>query len=220
MSCCAGDKCSGAKRFFTRWSKSYAKQQRKKGLEKVQQLLLEGIERVPVSSGEVLDIGCGVGAVHLALLQKGALRATGIDAAPGMIKEARNLARERGFMDRVEHVVGDFVQVASDIAPADITVLDKVVCCYEQLESLIEQSARKTRRVYALSWPRDRFYVRWGFKSQIAILKLFRAAFHPFWHNWGHLHRMMHERGFRPVFENDTLLWSVAVFERMGPVPS
>lgn len=220
MSCCGDGSCAGAQRFFTRRSRSYGKRQRKKGLEKVQQQLVEGIERSPITSAKVLDIGCGVGAVHLTLLEKGADRAVGIDAAPGMIKEARRLAMERGLLERVDHVVGDFVSRAGEIRPADITILDKVVCCYEHLDTLVALSTDRSRRVYAITRPRDRFIVRSMFKIQIGLLKLFRATFRPFWHDWDRLHRMIREKGFRPMYENNTFLWTVAVFERVGPFPA
>ncbi|MEX2117713.1 MAG: class I SAM-dependent methyltransferase [Bacteroidota bacterium] len=214
MTCCSGQECAGANRFFSRFSAKYAKRFRKKGLEKVQQHLLKGIQRAPVSSAEILDIGCGVGALHIALLQEGAMRATGVDAAVGMIRQARTFAREHGVLEQVNYVLGDFTRVADDLAPADITILDKVVCCYENVDELVGKSLEKTRRVYALSMPRESLIVRWGFAIEIFFAKLFKATFRPYWHNWKNLRAKITSRGFRPVYENRTILWSIAVFER------
>jgi len=214
MICCSGQECAGADKFFSKFSAKYAKRFRKKGLEKVQNDLLEGIKRVPIPSAEILDIGCGVGALHITLLREGARRATGVDAAAGMIEQARTFAREHGVLEHVKHVLGDFTQIAEDLPAADITILDKVVCCYENADELVDKSLDKTRRVYALSVPRENAFVRWGFSIQIFFAKLFKTAFRPYWHDWKDLHAMIISRGFRPVFESSTFLWSIAVFER------
>jgi SAM-dependent methyltransferase len=183
-------------------------------LEKIQRYLLEGIHTEPVESKQILDIGCGVGALHLTLLQEGAARAIGIDAAEGMITNARALAGELGLSERTEYIVGDFVDHAATLPEADIILMDKVVCCYGDLERLISVSALKAKSIFGLTHPTDRFLVRWFFKSHIAILKLFRAPFHPFWHDWKEMDRMIRSAGFQPVYTHSTFLWQAKVFRR------
>ncbi len=39
-------------------------------LEKLQRYLLEGVRKEPFASKEILDMGCGVGALHMTLLLK------------------------------------------------------------------------------------------------------------------------------------------------------
>lgn len=214
MTCCSGPECPGTNKFFTRFSAKYAKRFRRKGLEKVQVHLLKGIGHVPVPSAEILDIGCGVGALHIALLREGAARATGVDAAEGMIRQARAFAEKHGVQAKVQYVLGDFTLLANDLPSADITILDKVVCCYENVHELLGQSLQKTRRIFALSMPRETVIVRWGFLLQIAVAKLFRASFTPYWHDWNGLRISITSYGFRPVYENRTFLWEILVFER------
>ncbi len=214
MTCCNGPECAGTNKFFTRFSSKYAKRFRRKGLEKVQMHLLKGIKHVPVPSAEILDIGCGVGALHIALLREGAAHATGVDAADGMIRQARTFAEEHGVQAKVQYMLGDFTHLANDLPQADITILDKVVCCYENVHELLGRSMEKTRRVFALSMPRETMIVRWGFLLQIAVAKLFRASFTPYWHDWDHLRTSITSGGFRPVYENRTFLWNILVFER------
>ncbi|HEX9614734.1 MAG TPA: methyltransferase domain-containing protein, partial [Bacteroidota bacterium] len=196
MNCCSSESCRGAASFFSRWSRKYAKRFRKKGLEKVQEYLLEGIRRIPLASAEVLDIGCGVGALHTTLLKEGAVHATAVDAAEGMVLKAQEIAEELGVRGKADYVVGDFVEKASEIREADIVTLDKVVCCYEHLEPLITGALGKTRRILALSWPRNLLIVRWTFGVQIFIARLFRAQFHPFWHDWVRMSEMIQTGGF------------------------
>jgi magnesium-protoporphyrin O-methyltransferase len=176
---------------------------------------LEGIRKNPIPSAEVLDIGCGVGALHLALLKEGAVRATGIDAAEGMVAQARTIAGEQGFQHQTRYVVGDFVEKANQLPPADIVMLDKVVCCYGDLDGLISGSLEKARRLLALSRPRSILLVQCVFAVQIFFARLFRAAFRPYWHDWAQMEGLILAGGFKPFYTNSTFLWTVAVYQRL-----
>lgn len=214
MTCCSSNASSGTNVFFSKWSKKYAKRFQKKGLDKAQLLLLEGIRKETVREKNILDIGCGVGSLHLTLLQEGAARATGVDLAEGMLQKAKELSSAFGLHEKVSYKNGDFVELADSIPDADITILDKVVCCYEDLDLLLEKSLQKTTRVYGLVYPRNNFLVGGVFKLQIAVLKLFRSKFYPFWHDWDLMHTRITQRGFRLLYEKPTLAWQVAVFQR------
>ncbi len=215
MNCCASSDCGGTNDFFSKWARKYAKRFRKKGLEKVQRLLLEGIRTESVQEKDILDIGCGVGSLHLTLLQEGAARATGIDVAEGMLEKAREFSSGLGLQEKVSYRLGDFVELADTLPDADITVLDKVVCCYGDLDRLLENSLKKTKRIYGLVYPRNNFLVGGMFKLQISILRLFRSKFHPFWHDWDIMNQKIAQSGFQLLYQRPTLAWTVAVFQRV-----
>ena len=215
-SCCQSNPLQeGTNRFFSRWSKSYARRFRKGKLDNVQKYLLEGVRKEPIHSKEILDIGCGVGSLHLTLLKEGAAKATGVDMAEGMISQAQKFSKQLGLSERTEYVVGDFVESAEKVGSADITLLDKVVCCYEDADTLVKESAEKTKRVYALSHPRQSFPVKAIFHTEIFFARLFRAKFHPFWHDWQRLRELITAQGFKLIYENATIVWQVAVYRRM-----
>lgn len=212
MECCAQQ---GTNRFFSRWSKNYCKRFLKKGLAKEQRLLIEGIRQESVTSKTVLDIGSGVGALHLSLLQHGAVSAVGVDIAEGMIEKARQLAREMGLTERTRYIVGDFVELNGEVPPSDITLLDKVVCCYENVYNLVEHSTAKTKAVYALTFPRDYLPVRVLFRTQIFIAQLFRFSFRPYWHDWPKVCRAIETKNFEETYRNKTLLWEARVYRKL-----
>lgn len=215
-SCCTPSvSANGTNKFFSRWSKTYAKQFRKKGLAKEQKRLLEGIRKVPVTGKRLLDIGCGVGALHLTLLQEGAAEAVGVDLAEGMIENARQFARDKGLAEKTTYIVGDFVQVSDTVLEADITLLDKVVCCYENLDALLEKSTSRTRSVYALTYPNENLLVKLLFQAHIAFSKLIRMQFRPFWHDWSTMRAWVADRGFRLIYEDSTFFWRVLVYQRV-----
>lgn len=209
MDCCAAE---GTNRFFSRWSRTYRKRFRKKGLEKGQKYLIEGISQHPISSKTILDIGCGVGGLHLNLLQQGAALAVGIDIAEGMINEARKLAGELGLESKTHYYVGDFVTMNGEIPLSDITVLDKVVCCYENVSALLQKSIAKTREIYALSFPTNNLIITFFFKIQIFVSKLLRFSFHPYWHDWEQMCEVIQSHGFREIYRNNTIVWSIRVY--------
>ena len=92
----------GTNKFFSKQATRYMKKFRKKGLAKEQRYLIEGILSAGISGTSVLEIGCGVGGVHLTLLNHGASSATGIDIAEGMLNGAKELAREMNLGDRAK----------------------------------------------------------------------------------------------------------------------
>jgi SAM-dependent methyltransferase len=204
----------GTNKFFSRWSKTYVKRFRRKGLAKEQRYLVEGITQEPLASKTILDIGSGVGSLHLSLLERGAASAVGVDMAQGMIEKARELAREMGLDKRTRYVIGDFATTNGEIPDSDITILDKVVCCYEDVHTLVEKSTSKTKELYALTFPRDYLPVRTIFKTQIFISTLFGFSFRPYWHDWEEICKNIVANGFLEIYRNKTLTWTVRVYRR------
>jgi magnesium-protoporphyrin O-methyltransferase len=162
----------------------------------------------------VLDIGCGAGQVHLALLKEGADHALGIDLSDAMLKEAQKFAASLGFTSRTQYVLGDFTQLSPSIPASDIIILDKVVCCYEHLDDLIQKSTGKTKRVFALTHPKENLLTKALFKGHEAMAKLLRWDFHPFWHDWSRMKSRILSEGFTLQYEQSTLTWHALVFQR------
>jgi len=74
--------------------------------ELIDALLAEGIE-----SATLLDIGAGVGIVHLELLVAGAASALDVDASSAYLAAARAQAERLGLADRVQYRFGDVVEL-------------------------------------------------------------------------------------------------------------
>ena len=215
-SCCTSRSTEGTDKFFTKRSRKYLDRFRSKGLAREQRYLLEGITAAGDGSRSVLDIGCGVGGVHLTLLRQGAGKAVGIDISAGMIQFAGQLSKDLGLADRTSYVHGDFVEMADTVPRCDIVVLDKVVCCYENLDALLKKSLAKTGSVYALSFPRSHIFVRLIARSAMTLGKLFRWSFSPYWHDWERMAGIIRAGGFEEYYRKTTVLWTVCAFRRTG----
>lgn len=100
---------------------------RKNGLGQRALAVIEFLQERGLEGKSVLDIGSGIGALHMELLLAGAERATGVDASPTNIAAARELADEMGVADRVEERQGDFVDLQDTVPQADIVTLDRAI---------------------------------------------------------------------------------------------
>jgi magnesium-protoporphyrin O-methyltransferase len=213
MSCCCPHSNS-ANRFFSRFAGSYRKRFEKKGFEPSQQHLMEGLEQAGFESASILEIGSGVGHLHQTLLEQGASSAVGIDLASKMIEEAQHWAEERDLTDRVRYVEGDFMEIADDFQSAEITVLDKVVCCYPDAEGLVASSLGKTSRVYALTYPRDRWFVRLFMGVMALAMKIARSDFRPYVHSPVQIEKWITRDGFTKNYQHTNLMWLTQVYVR------
>ena len=46
--------------------------------------------------------------------------------------------------------------MSDEIEAADVVTLDRVICCYPDMEALVGRSAERALRLYGLVHPRDR----------------------------------------------------------------
>ena len=213
MNCCSTSS-GGISRHFSRKSEAYARGVRKGKLEPIQKLLIAGAERIGVQNRRLLDVGCGAGALHLELLRRGATSAVGVDLSPDMISQAAGIAEARGLIDRVSYRVGDAVVLRDELGPADITMMDKVVCCYGDLPALIAVATECSGEGLVLSYPRNNWLVRTSFRLEQSWARFRNDDFVPFWHDWEWMKREIELCGFRLLGETNTLMWTAAVFKR------
>ncbi len=113
---------------------------RKDGPGKTAKRLADSIANAGVRDRTLLDVGGGLGDIQLELFRHGLSRATHIEVSEAYGAAALDLARERGFDDRVDFHVGDFVELSGAIPAADFVTLDRVICCYPDMPALLEAS--------------------------------------------------------------------------------
>jgi len=210
--CCVHNRDTG--RFFGWFAKRYRRRFARKGLEPSQKHLVEGVTRSGFNGATLLDIGCGIGCLHQRLLQAGALSAVGVDLSAKMLEEARAQAREQGLAERTDYREGDFVELADVLAPADIVILDKVICCYPDADALVQRSARLAGRVYAFTIPRDRWTVIFALLASRIFLVLIRCGFRSYAHDPAAVDRWLRHEGLVRVFEESTFFWLTRVYSR------
>ena len=74
----------------------------------------------------MLDVGGGLGILSLELLDAGFSRAVVVDASSAYLAAASEEATRRGRSASTEFMHGDFLIVASKLAPSSVVTLDRV----------------------------------------------------------------------------------------------
>jgi SAM-dependent methyltransferase len=202
MQCCCPHSRS-ASRFFSGQARGYRRRFEKKGFEGSQRQLMEGLDHAGYADASVLEIGSGVGHLHQTLLERGAASAVGIDLAQKMIDEAERWAEDRSLKDRTRYLQGDFMELDAALDPADVTVLDKVVCCYPDADGLVHRSLAKTR-----------WYTRAAIGLMALVMKIMRSDFRPYVHSPRSIESWIVEKGFSKDYQNTNAFWLTQVYVR------
>ena len=176
--------------------------------------LLNAVRSLGLHDATLLDIGGGIGAIHHELLEDGVTQATHVDASSAYLRAAEGEAARRGHAGRVKFIQADFTDVASDLPEADIVTLDRVVCCYPDFHSLLTAAAGRTKQVLALSYPREKWYLRIGISFMDWLQALRRDPFRVFVHPVAQMDAVLSAAGLRRVSVKRLFVWEVALYER------
>lgn len=206
--------CVGAADIFDeKTARRELKRLRKRGPSRTTGHLLDALgEEVPGAS--ILDVGGGVGALQLGLLEAGAARALNVDASPAYQAAAREEARRRGLEDRLTFLAGDVVELAAGIEVHDVVTLDRVLCCYPDLDGLVEVTAERARRLWAAVFPREHLGVRLGVRLVNLFQRLRGHPFRVYLHGTERIEKAVRTRGFREQTRRSSFLWDVRIFAR------
>ena len=187
---------------------------RTSGLKGAGKRLVELIAARGVAGADVLEVGGGIGALQLELLQRGAAHTTNAELSPAYEGEAVALLEERSLTQRVDRQILDIAEDPDGVPPADVVLLHRVVCCYPDYERLLGTAARKSKRLLAFSFPPDFAVVR----AAILVLNLwprlrgcdFRSYVHP----EREMLAAVERNGFRIVSRERSGIWRIALLER------
>jgi hypothetical protein len=187
-------------------------QYRRKGPGPTTRRLRGGLVSAGLREGTLLDIGGGLGILSFELLDAGFSRAAVVDASSAYLTAASEEATRRGRSGLAEFLHGDFLIVAAKLAPATVVTLDRVVCCYPSYEPLLKQALQLARTGFAMSYPRDRWFVRAGMWLENARRRRSRNPFRTFVHPPSEMMRIIEGAGFKLASRQRTIAWSSDVF--------
>jgi len=200
--------------FDDRAARDELKSYREKGpdaqeLELVSALAGEGLE-----GATVVDIGAGVGAIGHALVAAGASQVTDVDGSPAYLAAAHEEADRLGTAERWRFMEGDYVGLADDIGPADVTTLGRVLCCYEDWRGLVAASTARTQRLYGVVNPVSRWWMRALAASGNAVFGLFTDKMRLYIHPDRQIDAAIRAAGFQPIYARKGLFWQTAAYRR------
>jgi magnesium-protoporphyrin O-methyltransferase len=215
MSCCAFDE-SVDEEFTRAKAQADLRRYRERGPDSTTRLLLDGLGGAGLLGGTILDIGAGIGALTFEALDRGCSRALIVDASSACLAAASGEATRRGRSGDIQLTRGDFVAVSGTIPAATVVALDRVVCCYPSYEDLLSEALRHAETAIALSYPRDRWYVRLLQRLENGARRWRNNRFTTFVHPEADMRAMIEGAGFRLVSRRGTLVWHADVYRRAG----
>jgi 2-polyprenyl-3-methyl-5-hydroxy-6-metoxy-1,4-benzoquinol methylase len=195
-------------------AKRAAARYRKKGVDKTARLMLAFLEEQGIEGATVLEIGGGVGEVQIELLKRGAARTVNLELSPAYDEEATRLVREAGVEGRAERRLHDIAADPGGVEPADVVVLNRVVCCYPDYERLLGAAADHARRLLVFSYPPRNVLSRLLLGSENLLFKLRRKEFRTFAHPPARMLAVVEERGLLQAYAYRPVVWQIAGFER------
>ena len=190
------------------------KSYRQKGPAKTTNYLLTALKEAGVEGLTLLDIGGGVGIIQHELLPAGVATAVHIDASTAYIETAQKEAKRRGHFDRITYQHGDFVDVAEDVITSDIVTLDRVICCYHDMPSLVNAAATKAEKYIGLVYPRDTWWLKAASRLPNVGFWLFRNPFRIFIHATDAVEAILQQHGFQRLLRKRTFLWQTFLYAR------
>lgn len=186
------------------------------GLVAVSQRLRDVLLSLDPTKKTLLELGCGRGGLLLQLVRAGASRATGVDLSPASIDEARKRFERAQVSEGAHFSVGDAAGVP--LEPHDWVILDRVLCCYPDVERLLANTLPAARHIYAFTVPDSR-----GWRGVAARLEeWFENAWNTlrgrpcpgYVHNLDLIEERLATAGFRLRHRGHQRLWHIAVYER------
>ena len=191
-----------------------AKRYRKRGLDKTAERMVEFLEQRGIEGATVLEVGGGVGEIQIELLKRGAAQAVSLELSSAYDTEADRLLREAGLEGRVERRLHDIASEPEGVAPADVVVLHRVVCCYPDYALLLGAAAEHARRLVVFSYPPRNAVSRLIIAAENLIFGFLRKEYRSFAHPPAAMLGVLGDRGFRSTFAHHGLMWQVTGLER------
>lgn len=212
MPCCSPNGCD---EFFSdRVARRDAARYRRHGLGRSAARIVDLVRRRGVRDRSILEVGAGVGAIPIELLRAGADRATVAEISPAYGPHADALLKEAALGGRVERLLLDFAARAGEVPPADIVILNRVVCCYPDHRLLAGEAAAHARSLLVMTYPRDSWWTRLGIRGANSAQRLMRRDFRVHLHPPASIAAAVEGEGLRQTHLHRGALWEMKAFER------
>ncbi len=182
----------------------------KRGPNRRQQRLLAKVDVSPGS--DVLDLGCGIGALGLTLLERGARHATFVDVSAAYLRTARHLTHKHNLLEQSDFLLGDAATL--DLPDADVVTLDRVVCCYPDAARLLHAASAHSQRYLIFSYPRVNLLMKLGRAFLNGIMRLVGQEYRFFLHAPDTLYAAARQHGHTVQHETTAGVWRIVVFGR------
>jgi len=181
-------------------------------LKKETRLSVEALKSEGVEGLTLLDVGGGLGTIAHELMKVGVRHTVSVEASQAFIDAAQTEAARQGLADKMTFMRGDLVELTPQVPSADVVTLDKVVCCYRDMESLVRVSVEKAQKLYGLVYPRDNWWMKIGIGFENLLQNLKANDWRMYVHPTSEVDRLIREHGLRQRFHRALIDWQIVVY--------
>ncbi len=213
---CTSHCCGAEKVFDEKGVKKALKKYKKKGPDKFSQKLIDSLSKEELTGLSLLDIGGGIGILQHELLRNNLTHTTDVDSSEAYIAGAKSLMKENGTENKMHFIHGDFNEHNDKIENHDIVTLSRVVCCYPDVDKLINNSIAKANKYYALVYPTDHWLTKVIIGLMNFSLYLKKNPFRTFVHSVDHMNSLISQHGFERIYIDNAMHWKIALYKRVS----
>ena len=213
MTCCTGS-CAAVSHFNPKKADRDLRRYRGHGPDPSTRMLLSQLRRWPLQGLHLLDVGGGIGIIAVELAGAGLAGVTIADASAGYLEAARRHLASRHSSPAAQFILGDFAATVGAVPDADIVTLDRVVCCYPDVDALLREAAARARHIVAFTYPRDTWYVRAGVVVENLWYWLRQDPFRAFVHSPQRMASVLESAGFVRAARDASLQWALDLYRR------
>jgi magnesium-protoporphyrin O-methyltransferase len=202
--------------FDDRIARADARRYLRRGLPLRARRLLDALRAAtPLDDATSLEVGGGAGGLTVELVRAGVKHAQLVDASPAYVSEARRVAVECGVADRVAVRHGNYAEPGPrPLDAVDVIVMDRVVCCFPDWQSLLDRATHQATRVIALTYPRAGTWVSLLVGAVNFAMRVTRRTFRMQHHPPATIIAFLEAAGFRPRVAGHRMMWEVMVATR------
>jgi magnesium-protoporphyrin O-methyltransferase len=188
------------------------------GLTKSSKILLGYLDKEGLAGKTILDLGCGTGSFSIEALKAGAAHCVGVDLSPQMIRNANELAAKSGFSEKARFAVGDAAALQHPVS--DAVVLDKVICCYPDVDALLKSASESSSKMLGFVVPRDEGIVKGPLRLGVGLFnlveKLRKRKAPMYLHSLKKINGLLEGSGFVQKRKTGSGFWLVFLCARAG----
>ncbi len=108
----------------------------------------------------------------------------------------------------------DFAQSGTEVEPANVVVMSRVICCYPDMPKLAGAAAERTTGMLVISFPNRRWWHRGGMTLVNFVFRVIKMQFRVFLHQPALILVAVQQRGLKTRLNQPGLIWQVVALER------
>lgn len=217
-SCCRAAACE--EMFDAGVAEWYLRRYERRGFDALERSMLAALPPQEVAGARVLEIGGGVGPFQVELLKRGAREGEVVELVEAYRPYAASLASRAGVSDRSTFRVADLLEAPASAAPADVVVLNRVVCCSEEGLDLVRLAAGLTTGTLLLSFPRGTPLAMFAARAQRRVAGLMRRRYRFFVRKSETVRSAAEAAGLELAAHGKGLVWEYLALRRPDARPA